>query len=104
MRSEEVGRRRNIRACLLLFLQQAVDFEPIGAPSVARATFRHADQQAFSEAASFACCAILLVDDTFTVVFAVGYRAEVVVRAAEERLKQEKNQVENKPNLNGAWI
>jgi len=75
---------------LLLFLQQAVYLEPVGAPSVPGPTLRHAHHQTLPQTARLARCPVLLVDDALTVVLALRDGACVVVRPTEERLKQTK--------------
>lgn len=89
MGAEEVSGCGYVGARLLLFLEEAMDLEPVGAAAVAGTALRHAHQEAFSEAARFASCAVLLVDDALAVVLAFGYGADVVVGATEERLEQE---------------
>lgn len=88
MGAEKVSGRRYIGAGLLLFLEEAVNLEPVRAAAVTGTALRHAHQEAFSEAARFAGGAILLVDDALAVVLALGDGADVVVGATEERLKQ----------------
>lgn len=58
--------------------------EPVGAAAVARAGLGHADHEALAQPARFARRPVLLVDDAFAVVLALGYRVEVVVRSSEE--------------------
>lgn len=81
------GGRPGLRR-LLLLLQQAVDFEPVGAPAVSGARLGHADHQALAEAARFARGSVLLVDDALAVVLALRDGVEVVVGAPEERLER----------------
>jgi len=75
---------------LLLFLQQAVYLEPVGAPSVPGPALGHANHQTLPQTARLARRPVLLVDDAFTVVLAFRDGACVVVRSTEERLKQKK--------------
>lgn len=88
MRAEEVSGRCYVSARLLLFLEKAVDFEPVRATAVAGTALGHAHKEAFSETARFASCSVLLVDNALAVVLALGDGADVVVGAAEERLEQ----------------
>lgn len=69
-----------------LFLEEAVDFEPVGAASVAGARLRHTHHQTLPQPASFTRSAILLVDHAHATVLAFGDAAQVVVGAPEERL------------------
>jgi hypothetical protein len=55
---------------LLLFLEQAVDLEPVGAAAVPGAGLAHANQDAFAEAARLARRPVLLGDDAPAAVFA----------------------------------
>jgi hypothetical protein len=75
---------------LLLFLQQAVYLEPVGAPSVPGPTLRHAHHQTLPQTARLARSPVLFVDDALSVVLALRDGACVVVRSTEERLKQKK--------------
>jgi hypothetical protein len=70
-------------------LKKAVNLEPIGAASVAGATFGHSNLEAFSEAARFAGCPVFLVDHALAAVFALGDAGQVVVRTSEKGLKAE---------------
>lgn len=74
---------------LLLLLQQAVDLEPVRAPTVTRPAFGHAHLQALSQATGLARRPVLLVDDALAVVLALGQRRNVVVRPSEERLQRQ---------------
>ena len=69
-----------------LFLEEAVDFEPVGAASVAGARLRHTHHQTLPQPASLARGAVLLVDHAHAAVLALGDAAEVVVSSPEERL------------------
>lgn len=69
-----------------LFLEEAVDFEPVGAASVAGTRLRHTHHQTLPQPASFTRSAILLVDHAHATVLAFGDAAQVVVGAPEERL------------------
>lgn len=73
---------------LLLFLQKTVDLEPIGPSSVSGAALRHPNHEAFPQSASLARRPVLFGDDAFSVILTLGDGAEVVISAAEERLKQ----------------
>jgi len=67
------------RCLLLLFLQQAVYLEPVGAPSVPGSALGHAHFHALPQTTGFARCPVLLVDDALTVVLAFRDGACVVV-------------------------
>jgi hypothetical protein len=56
---------------LLLFLQQTVYLEPVGAPSVPGPTLGHPHHQTLPQTASLTRCPVLLVDDALTVVLAL---------------------------------
>lgn len=67
-----------------------MDLEPVGAPAVSGSGLGHADHEALAETARFASRSVLLVDDAFSVVFALRDGVQVVVGAPEERLEREK--------------
>lgn len=69
-----------------LLLQQAVYLEPIGAPAVARAGFRHAHHQALPQTTRFAGGAVFLVDHADAAILALGDASQIVVSAPEEGL------------------
>jgi len=68
-----------------LFLQQAVDLEPVGSPSVPGAGLGHADEEALAQAAGLARRPVLFVNDALTAVLAVADGRHVAVRSSEER-------------------
>ena len=74
-----------------LFLEEAVDFEPVRAATVPGARLRHTHHQALPQTARLARGAVLLVDHAHTTVLAFGDAAQVVVGATEERLWSRKS-------------
>jgi hypothetical protein len=75
-----------LRRCLLLMLilQQAVDLEPVGAPSIAGTAFGHAHHDALPQPTRLARRPVLLVDDALPIVLALRDGMKVVVRPSEE--------------------
>lgn len=69
-----------------MLLQQAVDLEPIGTTTVARAALGHAHVVALAQATRLAGGAILFVNDALALVLALTDCADVVVRATKEGL------------------
>lgn len=76
---------------LLLFLQQTVDLEPVGPPAIPGPALGHAHHQTLAQPTCLARCPILLIDHALAVVLAFGYRTQVVVCPAKERLKHVKS-------------
>ena len=72
------------RSLLLLLLQQTVYLEPIRASTIARTAFGHAHHQTLAQSTCLAGRAILLVDNAFAIVLAIGDGGEIVVGAAEK--------------------
>lgn len=65
-----------------------MDFEPIAPPPIPGAVLAHPHEFAFVQTTCLAGCPRLLVNDALVVVLTLGDRVGVVVRPAEERLKQ----------------
>jgi hypothetical protein len=75
-----------------LLLEEAMDFEPVGAAAVTGAAFGHAHQEAFAQSAGLASRPVLLVDDALAAVLAVADGRHIAVRPAEKRLEK-KNKI-----------
>lgn len=56
-----------------------MDFKPVGSPSISRAGLAHADHKTLAEPTGLASCSVLLVDDAFSVVFALRDGVQIVV-------------------------
>jgi hypothetical protein len=63
----------------MLVLQQAVDLEPVGTPSIPGTAFGHTHHDALPQPTRLTRCPVLLVDDTLPVVLALGDGMKVVV-------------------------
>jgi len=79
----DAGAQGSVQSRLLL--QQAVDFEPVGASAVAGAALGHPHQEALAQTTGLARRPVLLVDDALAAVLAVTNGRHVAVSAAEKR-------------------
>ena len=69
-----------------LFLQEAMNLEPVGSSAVTGAALGHAHKEALAQSTSLARSPVLLVDDALTAVLALANSRYIAVRPAEKRL------------------
>ena len=81
-RSESCCSKRSVEP--RLFLEKAVDFEPVGTTPVTRPALGHANEEALAQAARLARRPVLFVDHALAAVLALADSRHVAVRPAEK--------------------